>query len=110
MRSVLILLGLLLLVPSCASTMMVFTAPGNAEILVDGQVIGRSPVLYAGASSLDGAVEVTARLPGYQETTVRVFREPDISHLGEALIFPVFFPWGWYLPDALYIRLELVHE
>ena len=110
MRSVLMLLGLLLFVPSCASTMMVFTEPGNAQVLVDGEEIGRSPVLYTGSSGLDGAVEVTVRLEGYRETMVKVSREPDIAHLGEALIFPLFLPWGWYLPDAVHIRLEPVHE
>ncbi len=106
MRSVLMFLGLLLLLSSCTSTMMIFTEPGNAEILVDGQTIGRSPVLYAGESSLDGAVEVMARLPGYQETTLSVAREPNIAHLGESVVFPLFLPWGWYLPDTVHIRLE----
>jgi hypothetical protein len=71
---------------------MIFTEPGNAEILVDGDLIGRSPVLYAGVSG----VQVTARLPGYQESTVDVSRE-------------LFF-WGWYLPDAVHIPLEPVAE
>lgn len=110
MRFVLVSLGLLLLMSGCASTMMIFTEPGNAEIVVDGQLIGRSPVLYAGESSLDGAVEVTARLPGYQETTISVSREPNIAHLGEAVLFPPFVAWGWYLPDAVHIQIEPVSE
>ncbi|MFQ5960178.1 MAG: PEGA domain-containing protein [Candidatus Methylomirabilales bacterium] len=92
MQMVLSLVGLSLLWGGCASTMMVFTEPGNAEILVDGDSIGRSPVLYAGSSG----VKVTARLPGYQDSTVDVSRE-------------LFF-WGWYLPDAVDIRLEPVAE
>ncbi|MEE8242549.1 MAG: hypothetical protein V3R61_03600, partial [candidate division NC10 bacterium] len=84
-QKVLGLVGLVLLWGGCASTMMVFTDPGNAEILVDGEMIGRSPALYAGESSLGGSVEVTARLSGYQEQTVQVSR--------------VLQPWGWYLPD-----------
>lgn len=95
-RTVLGLVGLALLWGACASTMMVFTEPGNAEILVDGNMIGRSPVLYGGNSVVDGSVEVTARLPEYQETSVEVS--------------PVLFPWGWYLPDAIHIRLESLQE
>ncbi|MFQ5657525.1 MAG: PEGA domain-containing protein [Candidatus Methylomirabilales bacterium] len=110
MRSILVVLGLLLLVSSCASTMMVFTKPGDAEIYVDGEMIGRSPVLYAGESSLDGGVKVTARLPGYQERTVLVSREANAAHLGESVLFPFVMPWGWYLPDAVHIQLEPVSE
>ena len=76
--------------------MMVFTEPGNAEVLVDGQLIGRSPILYEGSSAWDGGVKVTARLPGYQESTVAVSRE--------------LFYWGVYLPDEVHIRLEPVEE
>jgi hypothetical protein len=76
--------------------MMVYTEPGDAEIVVDGEMIGRSPVLYAGESALGGSVEVTARLSGYEEQTVRVSR--------------VLEPWGWYLPDAVHIRLEPAPE
>jgi hypothetical protein len=102
--------GFAFLGSGCASTMMVFTEPGHAEILVDGGMVGRSPVLYAGRSGLDGAVKVTARLPGYRETTVSVPREPELSHLAESLVVPVFLPWGWYLPDAIHIRLEPAQE
>lgn len=87
------LVGLSLLWSGCTSTMMVFTEPSNAEIVVDEETIGKSPVLYAG--SLGGA-KVTARLPGYQDSTVDVSRE---------LYF-----WGWYLPDAVHIQLEPVTE
>ncbi len=95
-QKVLGLVGLVLLWGGCASTMMVFTDPGNAEILVDGEKIGLSPALYAGKSSLGGSVEVTARLSGYQEQTVQVSR--------------VLQPWGWYLPDNVHVRLERVKE
>lgn len=110
MRTVLVFLGLLLMTSNCASSMMVFTEPGNAEILVDGDLIGRSPVLYAGESSLDGTVQVTARLPGYQKTTVTVSRKANAAHLGESVLFPPVMPWGWYLPDAVHIQLEPVSE
>ncbi len=90
------LFGLAIFWGGCASTMMVFTEPGHAEILVEGEMVGRSPVLYAGKSGVGGAVEVTARLPGYRDTTLRVSR--------------VFRPWGWYLPDDVHLRLELVEE
>lgn len=96
MEILLALVGLSLLWGGCASTVMIFTDPGNAEILVDGRMIGRSPVLYAGDSVLDGSVEVTARLSEYQETTLEVS--------------PVLFPWGWYLPDAIHMRLESLQE
>ncbi len=95
-RAMLGLVGLALFWGGCASTMMVFTEPGNAEILVDGEMIGQSPLLYAGESSLGGSVEVTARLSGYQEQTVQVSR--------------VLQPWGWYLPDNVHVRLERVEE
>ncbi|MEE9538839.1 MAG: PEGA domain-containing protein [candidate division NC10 bacterium] len=95
-QKVLGLVGLVLLWGGCASTMLVVTDPGNAEIMVDGEKIGRSPALYAGKSSLGGSVEVTARLSGYQEQTVQVSR--------------VLQPWGWYLPDNVHIRLERVEE
>lgn len=87
------LIGLSFLWGGCTSTMMVFTEPSNAEIVVDGEMIGTSPVLYAG--SLGGAT-VTARLSGYQDATVDVSRE--------------LFYWGLYLPDAVRIRLEPVEE
>jgi hypothetical protein len=96
MQGVLVLVGLALLWGGCASTMMVFTDPGDAEIMVDGEMIGQSPILYAGESGLGGSVEVIARLPGYQEQTVEVSR--------------VLEPWGWYFPDAVHIRLEPVQE
>ena len=96
MRTLLGLAGLALIWSGCASTMMVFTEPGDAEISVDGEMIGRSPVLYAGKSGLGGSVEVTARLPGYEEGTLHVSR--------------VLRPWGWYLPDSAHIRLEPVEE
>jgi hypothetical protein len=86
-------IGLAWLSSGCASTMMVFTEPGNAEIVVDGEVIGTSPVLYA---SDFGGVKLTAQLPGYRDATVDVSRE-------------VFY-WGLYLPDAVYIQLESVEE
>jgi hypothetical protein len=73
--------------------MMVFTEPGNAEIVVNGEAIGTSPVLYAGEF---GGAKVTAQLPGYHDATVDVSRE--------------LFYWGLYLPDAIYIRLESVEE
>lgn len=96
MRTLLGLVGLALIWSGCASTMMVFSEPGDAEILVDGETIGRSPVLYAGKAGLGGSVEVTARLPGYEEKTLHVSR--------------VLRPWGWYLPDSAHIQLEPVEE
>lgn len=93
MRTVLSLVGLSLLWGGCASTTMVFTEPSNAEVLVDGDLIGRSPVLYAGDV---GGAKVTARLPGYHDATVAVSRE--------------LFYWGLYLPDAVHIRLQSVEE
>ncbi|MFQ5882931.1 MAG: hypothetical protein ACE5I9_10750 [Candidatus Methylomirabilales bacterium] len=96
MQKVLGLVGVALLWGGCASTMMVFTEPSHAEILVDGEKIGRSPALYAGESSLGGSVGVTARLSGYQEQTMQVSR--------------VLQPWGWYLPDNVHIRLKQVEE
>ncbi|MFQ5989975.1 MAG: PEGA domain-containing protein [Candidatus Methylomirabilales bacterium] len=95
-RMMLGLVGLGLFWGGCASTMMVFTEPGNAEILVNGETIGQSPLLYAGEAGVGGAVEVTARLRGYEETTKQVSR--------------VLRPWGWYLPDDVHIRLEPVGE
>lgn len=95
-RTVLGLVGVAFLWSGCASTMMVFTEPGNAEVLVDGQLIGRSPILYEGSSAWNGGVKVTARLPGYQEATVAVSRE--------------LFYWGVYLPDSVRIRLEPMEE
>ena len=86
-------IGFAWLSSGCASTMMVFTEPGNAEIVVDGEVIGTSPVLYAGDF---GGVKVTAQLPGHHDATVDVSRE--------------LFYWGLYLPDAVYIRFESVEE
>lgn len=96
MEILLALVGLSLAWGGCASTVMIFTDPGNAEIMVDGRMIGRSPVLYTGNSVFDGSVEVTARLSEYQEATVEVS--------------PVLFPWGWYLPDAIHMRLESEQE
>ncbi len=92
-RTVLSLVGLALLWGGCASTMMVFTEPGNAEVVVGGRMIGRSPILVAGSF---GGAKVTARLPGYRESTVEVSRK--------------LFPWGWYLPDAVHIQLQPVEE
>ncbi len=86
-------IGFAWLSSGCASTMMVFTEPGNAEIVVDGEVIGTSPALYAGDF---GGVKVTAQLSGYRDATVDVSRE-------------VFY-WGLYLLDAVYIRLKSVEE
>lgn len=96
MEILLALVGLSLVWGGCASTVMIFTDPGDAEILVDGRMIGRSPVLYAGNSVLDGSVEVTARLSEYHEITVEVS--------------PVLFAWGWYFPDAIHMRLESLQE
>ena len=95
-QGILVLVGLVVLWGGCASTMMIFTEPGDAEIIVDGEMIGLSPVLYAGQSGVGGSVAVTARLPGYQEQTVEVSR--------------VFEPWGWYLPDTVHIPLESAKE
>lgn len=90
------LVGVVLVWAGCASTIMVFTEPGDAEIIVDGEMIGRSPVLYAGRSGLGGSVEVTARLPEFEEKTVHVSR--------------MLRPWGWYFPDSARIHLEPVEE
>ena len=87
-------IGFAWLSSGCASTMMVFTEPGNAEIVVDGEMMGTSPILYAGDF---GGVKVTAQLPGYHDATVDVSRE-------------LFYWWGLYPPDAVYIRLESVEE
>ncbi len=95
-QAVLGLVGVAFLWGGCASPMMVFTEPGNAEVLVDGQLIGRSPILYEGSSAWNGGVKVTARLPEYQESAVEVSRELA--------------PWGWYLPDSVRIRLEPMEE
>ena len=108
--AVLCFIGFAWLSGGCASTMMVFTEPGDAEIVVQGELIGRSPVLYAGHSSLDGTVQVTARLPGYQETTVDVSREPSIAHLAEAVLFPPLLAVGWYLPDSISIELKPLQQ
>jgi hypothetical protein len=86
-------IGFAWLSSGCASTMMVFTEPGNAEIVADGEVMGTSPVLYA---SDFGGVTVTAKLPGYRDATVDVSRE--------------LYYWGLYLPDAIYIQLESMEE
>jgi len=86
--------------------MMIFTQPENATVLVDGQEIGRSPVLYHGTNGLDGAVEVRARLEGYQEAVRRVPREPNWYYLAEFVLFPPALAWGWYLPDSVTLFLE----
>jgi hypothetical protein len=89
-----------------ASSMMIYTRPENATVFVDGQEIGRSPVLYHGSSGWAGAVEVRARLEGYQEAVRQVPREPNWYFLGEFFWFPPALASGWYLPDSVTLFLE----
>ncbi len=90
----------------CSSPMMISTEPGNAAILVDGEEIGRSPVLYWGKNGSGGGVEVRARLEGYEEAVRMVPRQPNWYHLGESVLFPPAALWGWYLPDSVTLVLE----
>ncbi len=89
-----------------SSSMMIYTRPENAAIIVDGQEIGRSPVLYHGSNGWDGGVEVRAKLEGYQEAVRHVPREPNWYYLTEFLLLPPALPWGWYLPDSATLFLE----
>ena len=86
--------------------MMIYTRPENATVFVDGQEIGRSPVLYHGSNGWDGAVEVRAKLERYQEAVRKVSREPNWYYLTEFLLLPPALHWGWYLPDSVTLFLE----
>ena len=90
----------------CASSMMIFTQPSNATVVVNGQEIGRAPILYQGESGWEGAVEVRARLQGYTEAVRRVPRESNWYHIGESVLFPPAIAWGWYLPSSVILFLE----
>lgn len=106
LEMVLILVLLVAGVGGCASTLMIITQPSNATVVVDGREIGQSPILYQGESAWDGAVDVRARLEGYQEAVRRVPRTPNWHHLGESILFPPAIAWGWYLPHSVTLFLE----
>ena len=108
---------LLATVPGCAtifsgsqSYVLLETRPPGAEVYVDGQPRGRTPMEVGMRSSSDHTVQL--RRPGYQDVTVQLFSSFNAVSLWNIFVWPGFLidlaTGAIWETDQDEIRLELL--
>lgn len=98
-------LGLLILFGSCTSTTLITTDPPQADVYINGEYVGKSPVPYEDEKIIfsDNTVRITKE--GYQEyyDFFSKNEEPNVGAIiGGFFIWPV---WLWafeYKPEHHY--------
>ncbi len=57
---------------ACANQALILSEPAGAQVMVDGQPIGRTPCKYEYSSSAGASYEVTVEKPGYEAIQYRL--------------------------------------
>jgi len=82
---------------SCASTAHIRTIPTGADVYVDGQYLGKSPVEYTSSATVAGTQSVRIEAPGYEPQFGHIKRDGDVN-VGAAIGgFFCLFPFLWVL-------------
>jgi hypothetical protein len=89
----------LLLLAGCAHPVVIDSEPPGASVLVDGNLIGRTPVSFVDRGGLKRSYDITVKLDGYRslhQVLTQQF-QPTV------LCCPVLIPVGWQLPEDKYV-------
>ena len=87
------------LLAGCAHPVVIDSEPPGASVLVDGTLIGKTPVSFVDRSGFKRSYEVTVSLDGYRplhQVLTQQF-QPTV------LCCPVLIPVGWQLPEDRYV-------
>jgi hypothetical protein len=95
-----LLAALLLALPAvgCAHTVVLDTEPHGAEVVVDGSVVGHTPVAFVEHAGLKRTYSVTLSKPGYQTRTLVLSQQIKVPNI----CCPLLILWAWELPEDGY--------
>ncbi len=100
-----VLLAVLILFSSCASTTLIKSEPGIAKVYLDGEKVGTTPYYMRDTKIVGSRTSVKLTKEGYEEFNVDIFRneETDAGAIVGGLFF--LFPFLWtmkYKPEHTY--------
>lgn len=109
-KVVAVLMIVAVFVSGCATSTVIKTVPENAEVYIDGQLKGNSPVTHSDSEPAWSKKTVLLKKPGYKDKTVELKKEkvqvgPIIG--GVLLLFP--FIWMFGYEDSVSFDLELLN-
>ncbi|MFN0030831.1 MAG: PEGA domain-containing protein [Flavobacteriales bacterium] len=92
MKHLLPILSAALLLSSCSSTTMIQSTPSGADVYMDGQPLGKTPVSYSDTKIVGSSTSVTLKKEGYADlnTTLTRDEKADVGAIigGCFLLFP----------------------
>ncbi|MBS2029999.1 MAG: PEGA domain-containing protein [Deltaproteobacteria bacterium] len=89
-------LGVLL--TGCAHTVVLDSQPPGAQVEVDGNLIGTTPVSFVDHASIRRTYDVVLKLPAHRTKRASLTQQFQVT----TLCCPVFLPVGWELPEEHY--------
>lgn len=100
-----LLLAVLVLFTSCASTTMIQSIPSNASVYVDGMYMGKTPYAYSDESIVGTCHSLRISKEGYEDFNTYLCRneQADVGAIIGGVFF--LFPFLWtmkYFPERTY--------
>jgi hypothetical protein len=95
----------LLFTVGCASTTMIRSEPGEANVYIDGSKVGQTPYLYSDTKIVGSVTNIRLSKEGYQDFETFMKRDEEFQVgpcIGGAFVWPV---WLWvlgYKPERTY--------
>ena len=92
----------------CTSSTMIQTDPSNAEVYVNSEYIGESPVKYSDSKVAFSTNYLKIKKEGYETLTTDFSRDENINILAGCAGFFVLVPWLWLMDykDSRLYKLE----
>ena len=99
---------LLIILIGCSSTVRIYSIPDGADAYVDGQYLGKTPVLYSDSAIVGTSHAVEIKMEGYETSTGHFSRTSGFNMaacIGGGLVW-IPFSWMMNYPPMLKYKLE----
>lgn len=109
MRKLISVIIVVAFVSGCASSTIIKTAPDDAKVYIDGNLVGTSPASYSDTAVSGTTKAVMLKKEGYKDKTVLIRKEePQVGPIIGGMFFLFPFIWTLGYPDSYTFELEPV--
>jgi hypothetical protein len=112
-RTAILLFAVLLILSGCASSTMIKSVPSEADVYINGELVGKTPYLYTDTRVSFSPVMIDIVKEGYKPLYTSFRRDEEFNpgtFVGGFFIWPI---WLWtldYKPSRTYNLIPLVNS
>jgi hypothetical protein len=82
----------------CAHTVVLDTEPHGAQVEIDGEIVGTTPVTYVDRAGFKRTYSINLSKPGFQPRSLLVTQQLKVP----TVCCPLLILWAWELPEDSY--------